>query len=84
MDARPPHPLPVGFENWPVMPAVLYNGMIAPVAPLAISGVIWYQGEANVGRTAQYRKLLPAMIADWQKPSDRGIFHFTSSVSPLS
>jgi sialate O-acetylesterase len=27
----------------------MYNGMIAPVKPLAIRGVIWYQGEANVG-----------------------------------
>ena len=28
----------------------MYNGMIAPVKPLAIRGAIWYQGEANVGR----------------------------------
>jgi sialate O-acetylesterase len=35
VDTRPPHPLPSGFENWPVMPGVLYNGMLAPVAPLA-------------------------------------------------
>lgn len=76
VDARPPHPLPLGFENWPTMPSVLYNGMIAPVAPLAISGVIWYQGEANVGRAAQYRKLLPAMIADWRKTFDQGDFPF--------
>ena len=76
VDARPPHPLPAGFENWPTMPAVLYNGMIAPVAPLAISGVIWYQGEANAGRAAQYRKLLPAMIADWRKAFGQGDFPF--------
>ena len=76
VDARPPHPLPLGFENWPTMPTVLYNGMIAPVAPLAISGVIWYQGEANAGRAAQYRKLLPAMIADWRKAFGQGNFPF--------
>ncbi len=76
VDARSPHPLPAGFENWPTMPAVLYNGMIAPVAPLAISGAIWYQGESNVGRAAQYRKLLPAMIADWRKAFGQGAFPF--------
>ncbi len=76
VDARPPHPLPLGYENWPVMPCVLYNGMIAPVAPLAITGAIWYQGEANVGRAAQYRKLLPAMIADWRKAFQQGDFPF--------
>ncbi len=67
VDARPPHPLPIGFENWPVMPSVLYNGMIAPVAPLAITGALWYQGEANADRAAQYRTLLPAVIADWRR-----------------
>jgi len=76
VDARPPHPLPLGFENWPTMPAVLHNGMIAPVAPLAISGAIWYQGEANAGRAAQYHTLLPAMIADWRKTFGQGDFPF--------
>lgn len=76
VDARPPHPLPLGFENWPVMPSVLYQGMIQPVAPLAISGAIWYQGEANAGRAAQYRQLLPAMIADWRKIFWQGDFPF--------
>lgn len=76
VDARPPHPLPAGFENWPTMPAVLYNGMIAPVGPLAITGAIWYQGEANAGRAAQYRTLLPAMIADWRQAFGQGDFPF--------
>lgn len=76
VDARPPHPLPLGFENWPVMPSVLYNGMIAPVAPLAISGAIWYQGEANASRAYQYRTLLPTMIADWRKTFGQGDFPF--------
>lgn len=76
VDARPPHPLPAGFENWPVMPAVLYNGMIAPLAPLSLTGAIWYQGEANAGRNEQYRKLLPAMIGDWRRTFGQGDFPF--------
>ena len=76
VDARPPHPLPAGYENWPVMPAVLHHGMIAPLQPLALSGAIWYQGEANVGRSSQYRRLLPAMIADWRRGFDQGDFPF--------
>jgi len=47
VDARPPHSLPIGYENWPVMPTVLYEGMLAPVAPLSITGALWYQGEQN-------------------------------------
>ncbi len=76
VDARPPHPLPFGFENWPVMPGVLYNGMLAPVAPLALSGALWYQGEANASHAFQYRELLPAMIADWRKLFGQGDFPF--------
>ena len=60
----------------PNTPVVLYNGMIAPVAPLAISGAIWYQGESNTERATQYRKLLPAMIADWRKAFGQGDFPF--------
>jgi sialate O-acetylesterase len=66
VDARPPHPLPLGYENWPTMPAVLHHGMLRPLAPLALAGVIWYQGEANFTRAQQYRTLLPALIADWR------------------
>ena len=47
-------------------PAVLYNGMVRPLAPYAIRGVVWYQGEGNARRAWGYRKLLPAMIADWR------------------
>ena len=76
VDARPPHPLPMSFENWPSMPSVLYKGMLEPIAPLALTGAIWYQGEANSERAYQYRKLLPAMIADWRKLFGQGDFPF--------
>jgi len=76
VDARPPHPLPLGFGNWPVMPSVLFQGMLEPLAPLAISGAIWYQGEANADRASQYRVLLPAMIGDWRRLFGQGNFPF--------
>ncbi|RZL14233.1 MAG: hypothetical protein EOO62_06025 [Hymenobacter sp.] len=52
-----------GHQN----PTALYNGMIAPLIPLAIKGVIWYQGENNTDRAAQYRTLFPALITDWRR-----------------
>jgi sialate O-acetylesterase len=67
---------PRDMEPNPTVPTVLYNGMIAPLAPLAIRGVIWYQGETNAGRGAQYRRLLPAMIADWRRAFGQGDFPF--------
>ncbi|HEX3998425.1 MAG TPA: sialate O-acetylesterase [Pirellulales bacterium] len=54
----------------------LYNGMIAPLVPFAIRGAIWYQGEANVGRAAQYRELLPTMIRNWRSEWKQGDFPF--------
>lgn len=47
-------------------PTMLYNGMIAPIAGYNIRGAIWYQGEANVGRAEQYKKLFPSMITSWR------------------
>ena len=76
LDARPPQPLPIAYENWPVMPAVLYEGMLKPIAPLAITGALWYQGEQNSPRGFQYRRILPAMIADWRKLFAQGDFPF--------
>ena len=60
----------------PHCPASLYNGMIAPLIPLAFRGAIWYQGESNAGRAWQYRKLFPAMIVDWRKNWGQGDFSF--------
>jgi sialate O-acetylesterase len=44
----------------------LYNAMINPLIPFAISGVIWYQGETNAERAYQYRRAFPLMINDWR------------------
>ena len=76
LDARPPQPLPIAYQNWPVMPTVLYEGMLKPVAPLSITGVLWYQGEENSTRAYEYRKVLPAMIADWRSLFGQGDFPF--------
>lgn len=76
VDARPPHELPIGFENWPVIPSVLYNGMIEPIAQLSIAGAVWYQGEQNSERGYQYRKIMPVVIADWRRTFGQGDFPF--------
>ena len=57
-------------------PANLFNGMIHPIIPYAISGVIWYQGEANANRAFQYRTAFPLLINDWRKRWDRGEMPF--------
>ena len=47
-------------------PGYLYNGMIYPHIPFAISGVIWYQGESNTLRAKQYETLFPMLISSWR------------------
>jgi sialate O-acetylesterase len=66
VDGRPPQPMPLRYQNWPEMPAVLYTGMIQPIAPYSLKGAIWYQGEENSPRGFQYRRVLAGMIADWR------------------
>ncbi|HLP02921.1 MAG TPA: sialate O-acetylesterase [Opitutaceae bacterium] len=58
------------------VPTVLFNGMIAPLQPYAIRGALWYQGEANNGQPQEYRRLLPATIADWRRGWGQGDFPF--------
>jgi len=60
----------------PWRPASLYNAMLMPLTLYSIRGVIWYQGEANADRPAQYRKLFPSMIHDWRQAWGEGDFPF--------
>jgi len=53
-------------------PAALYNAMVAPAINYTIKGFLWYQGEANSGRSAEYAKLQPAQIADWRNKWRQG------------
>jgi sialate O-acetylesterase len=57
-------------------PTALYNGMIAPVVNYTIKGFLWYQGESNVTRAAEYAKLQPAQINDWRKKWNMGNLPF--------
>lgn len=56
--------------------STLYDGMIAPLTPYGIRGVIWYQGESNSDRAAQYETLFPAMIQSWREKWGQGNFPF--------
>jgi sialate O-acetylesterase len=60
----------------PNKPTVLYNGMITPLIPYGIRGVVWYQGESNAERAFQYRKLFPAVIKNWRTAWNQGDFPF--------
>jgi len=69
-------PLPACPPDKPTVAAFLFNGMVRPIIPYAISGAIWYQGEANAARAFRYRTAFPLMISDWRKQWNQGDFPF--------
>jgi len=74
----PMPPPPAGLVGPYRGPTVLYNGMISPLIPFAIKGMVWYQGESNTigGRANTYYKLLPALIKEWRSNWGEGNIPF--------
>lgn len=64
---------PSGDVSLQNLPTTLYNAVVHPLAPFALSGVVWYQGESNTGNPAPYgdflRKLMGGWRALWNEPS---------------
>ncbi|MCU0706385.1 MAG: sialate O-acetylesterase, partial [Fimbriiglobus sp.] len=68
----------------PNQPSVLFNGMIHPILKFKIKGAIWYQGESNNGRAAEYYTLFPTMISDWRKQWGYDFPFFAVQLAPFS
>jgi sialate O-acetylesterase len=71
-----PWPQPPATTDSPAMPGGLYNGMIAPLQPGAIRGILWYQGESNVGHAGEYAELFTTMIRYWRATFGQGDLPF--------
>jgi sialate O-acetylesterase len=69
----PATPTALGHND---LPGLLYHGMLHPLLGLGLRGVIWYQGESNAGRAAQYARTFPLLISDWRQQWRRGDFAF--------
>lgn len=68
----PPGELPRNYRD----PGANYYGLIAPLIPYGIRGVIWYQGENNVFEHQLYRNSFETMINDWRNEWGEGDFPF--------
>ena len=63
----------------PNTPSILFDGMIRPLVPYALGGVIWYQGESNattIQDSKDYKDVLKYMINDWR-------YHFQEPELPF-
>ena len=82
---RPPAP---GSTTFQYQPGGLYNGLVAPVLPYAIRGVLWYQGESNVGRPDDYYALTATLVQDWrthfQQPNLPFLYVQLANINPAS
>nr|WP_121271368.1 sialate O-acetylesterase [Pedobacter schmidteae] len=76
----------IGASWVPQGTAVLYNGMIHPLAPYTLSGVIWYQGETNacVDQEARvYGKMLRRLIDSWRTTFNKVFPFYVVQIAPF-
>lgn len=66
----------VQWNNYYCRPSVSYNAMVAPIFPYAIRGIVWYQGENNVGRYKNYTALQTGLVNDWRIHFQQGYLPF--------
>ena len=57
---------PSGDVSLQNLPTTLYNAVLHPLAPYAINGIVWYQGESNTGNPAPYADYLKKLMGCWR------------------
>lgn len=65
--------------------STIYNGMIAPIVPYGLRGVIWYQGESNViefGGIDDYADKVQALVAGWRSAFRQNIAFYSVQIAP--
>lgn len=64
------------INNYHYYPSFLFNAMVNPVCPYALTGFLWYQGEANDTAAYNYRQLFPMLVTDWRIRWQQGYLPF--------
>lgn len=63
--------------------AANYYGMLAPIMPYRVAGVIWYQGESNIGHAEEYYKLFPVLVQCWRDAfKNQGMKFYYCQIAP--
>jgi sialate O-acetylesterase len=60
------YPRPPAGPGTRQAPSGAFNGMIAPLAPYPIRGILWYQAEGNTSSATSYAEMFPRLIKDWR------------------
>jgi sialate O-acetylesterase len=74
----PVQPMPPGWvmHGLNFQRTCIFNGMIHPLKPYAIRGVVWYQGESNGDGGLGYYPSMKALIIGWRQIWNQGDFPF--------
>lgn len=72
------------FDYWPVKPGIAYHAMIYPLQKFSIAGVLWYQGESNVGTYESYASLFTGMINAWRKAWGKEFPFYFVQIAPFA
>lgn len=59
-----------------------YNAMIAPLKNYNIAGILWYQGESNIGNSSFYTKMSEAHINAWRNQFGKNIPFLFAQIAP--
>ena len=68
----------------PNKPQVAFNGMISPIVPYKIAGVVWYQGEGNTETPSSYDRLLSSLIGFWRTQFETNFPFYFVQIAPFS
>jgi sialate O-acetylesterase len=61
-----PQPAPPLGPDDPIQPAALYSGMVSPIVPCALRGILWGQGQADALQPEAHGHFLAALISSWR------------------
>ncbi|MDR3220093.1 MAG: hypothetical protein LBU22_14170 [Dysgonamonadaceae bacterium] len=64
-----------------LQPMIAYNSMFKPASKYTVKGILWYQGESNVGHP-DYAKRLATMVDLWRKDFGRELPFYIAEITP--
>ena len=77
----PAEPSPAPY--WPSWPGVLYRNMVRRIAPYSLRGVLWHQGESNVGASDHYDALFALLVSAWRQAWQDELPFLTVQLAPF-